>query len=131
MVRWLVIGGFALIALTVFALVDLFVTQAHRVRAFAKPVWIALIVALPLVGPVLWLFVGKNRQRRSTAPMFADDDPSFLTTVDRESAEERIRRLEDELRKLDEEGGEFPSDGSSDSPESPDERPPSGHSPTS
>ena len=131
MVRWLVIGGFALIALTVFALVDLFVTGAQRVRAFAKPVWIALIVALPLVGPLLWLFVGKNRQRHTTAPMFADDDPKFLRNVDRESAEERIRRLEEELRKLDEEGGEFPPSGSVDSPDSPDRRPPSGDSPTS
>lgn len=125
MVRWLVIGGFALIALTVFALVDLFVTQSQRVRAFAKPVWIALIVALPLVGPLLWLFVGKNRQRRTVAPMFPDDDPRFLRNVDRESAEERIRRLEEELRKLDEEGGEFPTSTA------PDEKPPSGDSPTS
>jgi hypothetical protein len=104
MVRWLVIGGVAVVALTVYALVDLFVTQAGRVRALPKPVWIAVIVALPVLGPILWLFVGKNRKiTRQTRPMFPDDDMGFLGRIDRESAEERIRRLEEELRQLDEE----------------------------
>jgi hypothetical protein len=40
-----------------------------------------------------------------------DDDPSFLGSIDAESADERIRRLEEELRKLDEE------DNSSDQPD--------------
>jgi len=104
LVRWLVIGGVAVLALTVYALVDLFVTQASRVRAFPKPVWIAVIVVLPLLGPILWLFVGKNRRiPRQTTPMFPDDDMGFLGRIDKESAEERIKRLEEELRQLDEE----------------------------
>lgn len=104
LVRWLVIGGVAVLALTVYALVDLFVTQSARVRAFPKPVWIAVIVVLPLLGPILWLFVGKNRRMpKQTTPMFPDDDMGFLGRIDRESAEDRIRRLEEELRQLDEE----------------------------
>jgi hypothetical protein len=104
LVRWLVIGGVAVLALTVYALVDLFVTQTARVRAFPKPVWIAVIVILPLLGPILWLFVGKNRRiPKQTTPMFPDDDMGFLGRIDRESAEDRIRRLEEELRQLDEE----------------------------
>ena len=104
LVRWLVIGGVAVLALTVYALVDLFVTQAARVRAFPKAVWIAVIVVLPLLGPILWLFVGKNRRMpKQTTPMFPDDDMGFLGRIDRESAEDRIRRLEEELRQLDEE----------------------------
>jgi len=55
LVRWLVIGGVAILALTVYALVDLFTTQATRVRAFPKTICIALIVILPLLGPGLWL----------------------------------------------------------------------------
>lgn len=105
LVRWLVIGGVAVLALTVYALVDLFVTQAARVRAFPKAVWIAVIVVLPLLGPILWLFVGKNRRiPKQTTPMFPDDDMGFLGRIDRESSEDRIRRLEEELRQLDEEG---------------------------
>ena len=113
LVRWLVIGGVAVLALTVYALVDLFVTQAARVRAFPKAVWIAVIVVLPLLGPILWLVVGKNRRMpKQTTPMFPDDDMGFLGRIDRESAEDRIRRLEEELRQLDEEG--FGDDNTSD-----------------
>lgn len=110
LVRWLVIGGVAVIALTVYALVDLFITQATRVRGFPKPVWIALIVALPLLGPVLWLFVGKNpKTPKQITPMFPDDDMGFLGRIDRESGEDRIRRLEEELRQLDAEGDSPPA----------------------
>jgi hypothetical protein len=106
MVRWIVIGSLAAVAFTVYALVDLFMTHAPRVRAFPKAVWIAIVVALPVIGPLLWLLVGKSRggptKRRATrsAP---DDDPRFLGSIDPESSDERIRRLEEELRKLDEE----------------------------
>lgn len=105
MVRWLVIGGVAVVALTIFALVDLFVTNANRLRAFPKPVWIGLIVVLPVIGPVLWLTIGKNRPGRATTPRAPDDDPGFLGTLG-ESADERIKRLEEELRRLDEEEGD-------------------------
>ena len=103
MVRWLVIGGIAAVALTVYALVDLFVTPAAKLRAFPKPVWIALIVVLPVIGPLLWLFIGKNRQAAMSGPKAPDDDPRFLGSLG-ESPEERIRRLEEELRQLDDEG---------------------------
>jgi hypothetical protein len=106
MVRWIVIGSVAAVAFTVYALVDLFMTHTPRVRAFPKPVWIAIVVALPVIGPLLWLIVGKASkgpaQGRSMgrAP---DDDPGFLGSIDTESSDERIRRLEEELRKLDDE----------------------------
>jgi hypothetical protein len=107
LVRWLVIAGVALVALTVYALVDLFVTQSARVRAFPKAVWIAVIVVFPVVGSLLWLFIGKNpRAPKQTTPMFPDDDMGFLGRIDRESAEDRIRRLEEELRQLDDEQDE-------------------------
>ena len=115
MVRWLVIGGVAAVALTIYALVDLFVTQASRLRAFPKPVWIALIIVLPVIGPVLWLTIGKNRPSQTT-PRAPDDDPTFLGTIG-ESADERIRRLEEELRKLDDEDDSGDSsDGNSSKP---------------
>ena len=102
MVRWLVIGGVAVVALTIYALVDLFVTAKARLRAFPLPVWVAIIVVLPIIGPVLWLVIGKNKPTVASGPIAPDDDPSFLSGA-RESAEERIRRLEEELRALDDE----------------------------
>ncbi len=106
MVRWIVIGSVAAVAFTVYALVDLFMTQNPRVRAFPKAVWIAVVVALPIIGPILWLVVGKARKgstQRRTVGRAPDDDPGFLGSIDTESSDERIRRLEEELRKLDEE----------------------------
>lgn len=102
MVRWLVIGGVAVVALTIYALVDLFVTTKSRLRAFPLPVWAGIIVVLPIIGPVLWLVIGKNKPVQATAPSAPDDDPRFLSGL-AESAEERIQRLEEELRALDEE----------------------------
>ncbi|MDC0991673.1 PLD nuclease N-terminal domain-containing protein [Pontimonas sp.] len=111
MVRWLVIAGVAAIAFTIYALVDVAMTQAPRIRAFPKTVWIALIVVLPVIGPVLWLLIGKSKPSRAkptSTRKAPDDDPSFLGTIDGESSDERIKRLEEELRALDEE--DQPSD---------------------
>ncbi len=122
MVRWIVIGAVGVVAFTIYALVDLFMTHAPRVRAFPKPVWIAVVVALPVIGPILWLVVGKSKPRstkRYSGGRAPDDDPSFLGSLDQESPEDRIRRLEEELRKLDEED---PKD-SPDEPETPPTKP--------
>lgn len=106
MVRWIVIGSVAAVAFTVYALVDLFMTHTPRVRAFPKPVWIAIVVALPVIGPLLWLIVGKASKgspKGRSMGRAPDDDPRFLGSIDTESSDERIRRLEEELRKLDDE----------------------------
>ena len=123
MVRWLVIGGVALVALTVYALVDLFVTVSNRLRAFPKPVWIGIIVIMPLIGPLLWLFIGKNKPQKTFPPAAPDDDPRFLGGL-AESTDKRIERLEEELRALDEEdtpGNDNPDSG--EAPESGDDTP--------
>lgn len=124
MVRWIVIGAVGVVAFTIYALVDLFMTHTPRVRAFPKPLWIAVIVVLPVLGPVLWLLVGKAKGKKRPAPSTGrtpDDDASFLSAIDREESDERIRRLEEELRKLDDEGpSEEPSGGPA-GPDSPDQ----------
>jgi hypothetical protein len=122
MVRWIVIGAVAVVAFTVYALVDLFMTHAPRVRAFPKPLWIAVIVALPVLGPILWLLIGKARGKPKptrTVGNAPDDNPTFLSSIDREESDERIRRLEEELRKLDDEspGGPGAKGPDGDSPD--------------
>ena len=90
--------------LDVFALIDLILIDRRRVRAFPKIVWGIIIVLVPLVGALLWFFVGhgwgsRGGERRTIAP---DDDPSFLKNLRRdEDQDERIRRLEQELADLD------------------------------
>jgi hypothetical protein len=122
MVRWIVIGSVAVVAFTIYALVDLFMTHAPRVRAFPKPLWIAVIVVLPVLGPILWLLIGKARGKPKatrTVGNAPDDNPTFLSSIDREESDERIRRLEEELRKLDDEspGGPGAQGPDGDSPD--------------
>jgi hypothetical protein len=122
MVRWIVIGSVGAIAFTVYALVDLSMTQAPRVRAFSKPAWIAIIVAIPLIGPLLWLLIGKSKRtgpRRAPGRSSPDDNPSFLGALERESSDERIRRLEEELKALDDDQPD-----SADNPDDQDPKPP-------
>ena len=104
MTRLLVIVPFIIVALDVFAVVDLVLTDSRRVRALPKLVWGVLIVVLPVVGALLWFFVGKERRDRGGEPrtLAPDDDPAFLTNLRRdEEQNERIRRLEQELADLD------------------------------
>lgn len=105
MARLLVIIPFIALALDVFALVDLAMIDPRRVRATNKIIWAVIIVALPILGAILWFVIGRDRRGtsgpvgRTVAP---DDDPAFLRELrDRDEQAERIRRLEQELADLD------------------------------
>ncbi|MEP6478234.1 MAG: PLD nuclease N-terminal domain-containing protein [Rhodoglobus sp.] len=104
MARLLLILVFVAVAVDVFAIVDVVLTDPRRVRALNKALWVLIVLALPILGAVLWFTIGKDRnasggERRTIAP---DDDPSFLKNLRRdEEQDERIRRLEQELADLD------------------------------
>ena len=72
----------AIVAVTVYALVEAAQTPANRTRLMPRWLWFVAIVALPVVGPVGW-FVGRppgggiaGPGRRP--PIAPDDDPDFL-----------------------------------------------------
>jgi len=104
MARFYVVLAFLVVAFDVFALVDLMLIDRRRIRALNRPLWFALIVILPVIGPILWFLIGRERrgggdERRTVAP---DDDPAFLRNLRRDEVQdERIRRLEQELADLD------------------------------
>ena len=53
MVRWIVIGAVGAVAFTIYALVDLIMTKAPRVRAFPKPVSVSYThLTLPTIYSV-------------------------------------------------------------------------------
>lgn len=70
-----------------------------RHRGASKKVWI-LITIIPVIGGVLWWTIGRAKPGqmppapRTLAP---DDDPAFGQRL----AEERIRKLEEEIALLD------------------------------
>jgi hypothetical protein len=91
----------------VYTLVDTIRTDESRVRGLPKPVWVFVVILLPLIGSVLWFLIGKERRTRiapRTAPQqrAPDDDPVFLGKIGMEQdREQRIRRLEERLAELD------------------------------
>ncbi|ASK65211.1 hypothetical protein CFK39_04505 [Brachybacterium avium] len=89
------------IALTVFALADCVQTEDDKTRGLPKWAWIVLIVLIPWVGPITWLFVGRERtlggeQTRRTGPLAPDEDPDFLRQLDDDIRRERRKRREQE-----------------------------------
>jgi hypothetical protein len=105
MVRLWFALGVVVVVLTVYTLVDCALLHRSRVRGLPRWVWIFVIVLIPVIGPVLWLLIGRGRAStgkvmRSFAP---DDDIEFLKGLDRaKSDQERLRALEQELADLDE-----------------------------
>jgi len=106
--------------LFIYALVDAISIYEWRIKSLNKISWVFIIILLAFfVGPILWLTLGKARKsdpdvpahnRAARAPIAPDDDPEFLQNAGRyEAQEERIRRLEAELRALnDEDPGSSP-----------------------
>lgn len=85
MPRLLLVVGVLLAALTLFALFDALLTPAHRVRALPRWGWALVVLLLPLLGPVLWLALGRLPARRAEVarPSSPDDDEDFLRSLRR------------------------------------------------
>ena len=65
------------IGLSVYALADCL--QTPNPKALPKLVWLAIIVLIPVIGPLLWILFGRTNGRgwgRGDDDVFApDDDP--------------------------------------------------------
>ncbi|KGJ72882.1 hypothetical protein GY21_12275 [Cryobacterium roopkundense] len=106
MPKLLIFIGLAVLILTVYTVVDCALFERKRVRGLPRWVWIFVIVLVPLIGPLLWLFVGRGRGAspvgRSFRTVAPDDDPEFLRSLNNDKdTRERLRRLEEELADLD------------------------------
>lgn len=111
MARLLIIGGFLAAVFWVFSIVDCAVQPPTRHRGVPKAAWIAIVVLIPVIGGILWFVIGRRRAndqgvQRALAP---DDDPAFLRSISKAEQDARIRRLEEELARLDEETDEPPT----------------------
>lgn len=98
-------------AFWVYTIVDCAVQPPTRHRGVSKPLWIVIVLVLPVIGGLLWLVIGRARRSAVHATRAPDDDPEFLGRIGTISdQDERIRRLEEELAMLDaEDAFEAPS----------------------
>ena len=111
------------VGLTVYALIDCARTEPHQVRALPKPIWVLVVLLLPVLGPLAWLVAGRGARgpgpARGAGPLAPDDDPEFLREIERrrrsQAQDERIRRWEEEMGRSGQDGPEAPeSDGDGD-----------------
>lgn len=102
MVRFVIIGVVIAVAFILYALVDAAMTDASRARGVPKPVWVVLVVVLPVIGGLLWFTIGKGRASAAPAAGPApDDDPRFTGAKLSDAEMERLRELEERLQALD------------------------------
>ena len=111
--RALLFGSLVIVAVTIYAIVDVAVTPATKIRGLPKPLWFVVVFVFPLIGAILWLIVGKSRRgatAQPTPPTDIVDRGQTSGPFSTESVDDRIARLEEELRRLDEEGENPPKD---------------------
>lgn len=109
----LIIGAGALVVgLTIYALLDAVRTPAREERTLPKWLWVLVTLLFPVVGPLMWLILGRPKaqpaaqpaagaprpgfgQRRSTpAPSVSspDDDEEYLRWLKAKAERERRSR---------------------------------------
>lgn len=101
------------LAILIFALVDIITSDNWRIRYLPKFGWVLLVVFLPLIGSLLWLFLGKDRgvaealgsfgdPRRQETVVRRSSTEDDLAAIDREiefhEKQAEIRRLEAQLK---------------------------------
>jgi Phospholipase_D-nuclease N-terminal len=87
------------LGVTVYALVDCARSNGPELRLLSKPLWLLVILLLPLAGPVLYLMLGRAPEAPpgpAARPLAPDDDPEFLRRLE---LERRRRLAEDERRR--------------------------------
>lgn len=114
----LIIGGAALIVgLTLYTLLDAVRTPAYEARTLPKWLWVLVTLLFPVVGPLMWLILGRPKaqpaagaprpgfgQRRSTpAPSVSspDDDEEYLRWLKAKAERERRSREAESNNKQD------------------------------
>lgn len=105
------------IAVDIYAVADIALTARNRIRSLNKWLWIVIVIVITPIGAILWFVLGKTRKNAVSEPLGPDDDPDF-TPPGSETARDRIARLEDELRRLDDEEN-MPPDPFIDKPDEP------------
>ncbi len=100
--RFLLIGIVIAVIFWVVSIIDCAVQPENRHRGVGKKAWIAIVVLIPVIGGALWFAVGRTTTNARRAPIAPDDNPEFLSSIGSTyDQNERIRRIEEELARLD------------------------------
>lgn len=102
MLRFLVPA--AVFVVMLYAFIDCLQTRRGTVRTLPKWLWLVVVVLVPLVGALAWLFVGRPRRpslvgagaSRRGGPVAPDDDPAFLRKLADDEWTRRMRQRRDD-----------------------------------
>ncbi|MFD3812041.1 PLDc N-terminal domain-containing protein [Rhodococcus sp. NPDC058639] len=112
--------GLIVMIVWVACLVDVIRADEHEVRNLPKPLWLMVVILLPMVGSVLWLLVGRpdgvgwsqtpasafpeyNRPGRQAGQQPETDEEFLRRCRERAEQQRRVAR-EQEKRRLEREG---------------------------
>ena len=110
MVRFIILASLIAVALMIYTLIECARTERHQVRSLPKPVWLLLVVILPLIGPVLWFGLGRPGSLGAGAQpakvVAPDDDEDFLRQLEvwrrQQQREAELNQREEELKRREE-----------------------------
>lgn len=73
----------AVVMLTIYCVVEVAQARKYDIRALPKWLWAFAVIAVPVVGPMAWLTMGrpKGRAPRRLPPRAPDDDEDFLRGI--------------------------------------------------
>lgn len=73
----------AVVMLTIYCVVEVAQSRKYDVRMFPKWLWAFAVIAVPVIGPMGWLTMGRPRQAqpRPIPPRAPDDDEDFLRGI--------------------------------------------------
>lgn len=127
MPRFLIPLGIVAVGVIIYAFIECLMTPKHQVRAFSKTAWVLIIILVPLIGALLWLFLGRVRSRRNGGapggrpavprrPSSPDDDAAFLRQLDVQR-QQQARKAELDRREAELRAREQQADGHAEQPE--------------
>ena len=105
-----IVFSVAMLALTIYVLVDIITSDEWRIKNLNKFAWIIIVILLPLIGSILWFVVGKQWDqpseavsfgdpRRAPQPVVVEDDAAAIEReIEFHEKQAEIRRLEAQLR---------------------------------
>ncbi len=83
-----VLAGVAVLAVTIYAVVECIQTSDDSVRNLPKLAWVFIILLFPPIGAIAWLIAGRptsiappqwgSWNSKQQGPRGPDDDPDFL-----------------------------------------------------
>lgn len=74
----LIIGAGALVVgLTIYALLDAVRTPAREERTLPKWLWVLVTLFFPVVGPIMWLILGRPKEQLAAQPAAGAPRPGF------------------------------------------------------